>query len=229
MTEDVRDLLPLYALGILEPDEAAAVERAIAEERAAHGGPLAKGSVDNDPANPLLAVELAAYQRTTDALVVPVVPSPEVKRRLIASVGAGPFERFSSRLTSLFDVTVERARELLGLIERTASWEPQIPGVELVHFDGGPAAAAADCGFIRIAVGAMFPPHTHVREETAVILAGRVRDAASGTLYAAGDEYVMPPESSHALACEGDEPCLFAVRASGGIRVGGVAVGPKQS
>jgi hypothetical protein len=40
---------------------------------------------------------------------------------------------------------------------------------------------------------------------------------------------VMPPESTHALVCEGDEACLFAVRASGGIRVGGVAVGPKQS
>ena len=52
-------------------------------------------------------------------------------------------------MASLFDVTVDRARELLGLIERPASWENPVPGIRLVHFDGGPAYAAADCGFVR--------------------------------------------------------------------------------
>jgi len=232
MTEDVRDLLPLYALGILEPEEAAAVERAIAEERSAHEarGPLAKGSVARDQEqHPLLAVELAALQRTADALVVPVVPSPEVKERLLASVGGGRYERFATRIGDLFDVGLDRARELLALIERAVSWDRQIPGIELVHFEGGAAAAAADCGFIRIAPGAVFPLHTHVREESAIILAGRVRDVTHDRVYSAGDEYVMDAGSSHQLACESNEACMFAVRASGGIRVGGVAVAPKLS
>ncbi|HEU0033378.1 MAG TPA: zf-HC2 domain-containing protein, partial [Kofleriaceae bacterium] len=74
MTSDVRELLPLYALGILDPDEAQAVERAVA-------------------ADPGLAAELDAYQASTDALVAPVEPSPDVKLRLLASVGGGRFER----------------------------------------------------------------------------------------------------------------------------------------
>lgn len=210
MTEDVRDLLPLYALGILEPDEVAAVERAIAQR-----------AITSD--------ELAAYQRTAEALVVPVVPSPDVKARLLASAGGGRFERFATRVGGLFDVALDRVRELLGLIERTVSWERQIPGVDLVHFAGGPAAVGADCGFVRIAPGAEFPPHTHVLDEAAIILAGTVRDNASGALYRAGDEYLLPGDSTHSLACIGDTPCIFAVRAAGGIRVGGVVVAPKLS
>ena len=78
----------------------------------------------------------------------------------MASVGAGPLERFAARFAALFDVTVDRAREILGLIERAASWETPAPGVGLVHFDGGPACAAADCGFVRLAPGTAFPFHT---------------------------------------------------------------------
>jgi len=62
MTGDVRELLPLYALGILETDEAAVVERAVA----------------GDPA---LAVELASYQQTAGVIGVairPVAPPPQV-------------------------------------------------------------------------------------------------------------------------------------------------------
>ena len=35
------------------------------------------------------------------------------------------------------DVTVDKARELLGLVERAASWENPLPGIGLVHFAGG--------------------------------------------------------------------------------------------
>jgi hypothetical protein len=57
MTGDIRELLPLYALGILEADEAALVERAVAGDAT-------------------LAAELAAYQQTTDALGTAIVPGP---------------------------------------------------------------------------------------------------------------------------------------------------------
>lgn len=204
---DVRELLPLYALGVLDADEVRVVERAVAGD-------------------PVLARELAEYQRTAEAIVAPVAPPPAVKARLLASIGAGAYEKFSTRMAKLFDVSVDRARELLGLIERPVSWETQIPGIALVHFDGGPAAAAADCGFIRLDPGAVFPPHTHVGEETATILRGRVRDMANDRLLGPGDEYVQLPGTSHYLRCEGDEECIFAVRAINGIEIMGVPARP---
>lgn len=192
---DVRELLPLYALGELSDDEAAAVERAI-------------------EADANLAAELESYLD-----LVAVTPSPDVKTRLLASAGGGRFERFAGRMASLLDVTIDRARELLGLVERPSSWETPVPGVELIHFDGGPAYAAADCGFVRIAPGCKFPWHTHRGEEVSVILSGAMRDH-DGKLLRAGDELVHQPGTQHELTAEGDDPVIYVARAMNGIEVG---------
>lgn len=203
--DDIHELLPLYALGILSAEERAAVDAAIARD-------------------PALAAELASLSDATAALIAPVAPSPDVEARLMASVGASRFETYSSRMATLFDVSVDRAREFLGLAERTASWEPQpIPGIHLVHFDGGPAYAAADCGFVRLADGAMFPPHRHLGEEVSLILAGRLRvidgDGTERTLEV-GDELVKAEGTTHHLVAIGE--CIFAARAMNGIEIGGM-------
>jgi mannose-6-phosphate isomerase-like protein (cupin superfamily) len=192
---DVRELLPLYALGELSADEAAAVERAI-------------------EADANLAAELESYLD-----LVAVTPSPDIKTRLLASAGGGRFEKFAGRMASLLDVTIDRARELLGLVERPSSWETPVPGVELIHFDGGPAYAAADCGFVRIAPGCKFPWHTHRGEEVSVILSGAMRDH-DGKLLRAGDELVHQPGTQHELTAEGDDPVIYVARAMNGIEVG---------
>ena len=192
---DIRELIPLYALGALDETESAQVERAL----------------ENDPS---LAAELDAYLSLTPA----AVPGADVKARLMTSIGGGRFERFSARMASLFDVTIERARELLGLAERDASWERPMPGIGLVHFDGGPACATADCGFVRIAPGCTFPWHTHRGEEVSVILAGTLRDH-EGRLLRPGDELVQPQGSQHDISAHGDEEVIFVARAINGIDV----------
>lgn len=213
MTGNLRELLPLYALGILEPDEALIVERAVARDAG-------------------LAAELVAYQQTTGALgavIQPVAPAPAVKQRLLASVGGGRFEAFSARLARMYDVTLDRARELLGLIERPASWIPQVvPGLSFVEFEGGPAAAAADCGFVRLAPGAVFPPHSHLGEEMTTILSGQLQDMANGRVLRAGDDYVQSEGSSHYLVCTGSEDCIYASRAMNGVAIGGTRVRPAR-
>ncbi len=213
MTGHARDLLPLYALGALDGDDALVVERALAGDAR-------------------LAAELAAYREVAAALgavIQPVAPPADVKRRLFASIGFGRFEGFSSRFATLFDVTVDRARELLGQIERPASWVPQIPGISLVHFDGGPAAAAADCGFVMLAPGAIFPPHTHLGEEVVTILSGRLHDVTNDRVIGPGEDYVQPQGSSHTLACVGDSECVYASRAMNGITVGGQRARPTKN
>ncbi|MGE0401903.1 MAG: cupin domain-containing protein [Kofleriaceae bacterium] len=211
---DIRELLPLYALGVLEDNEATWVEAAIAN-------------------NPTLAIELAAYQDTASGLIDlnagPVTPDPEVKARLMASIGESRFEKFTARLAQLFDVTVDRARELLGLMERKASWEHAMPGLGLVHFDGGPAYAAADCGFVRLAPGTSFPHHTHMGEEVSLILAGAIQDKQTGVIYRAGDEVVRPLDSDHDVVSVGDEDAIYAARAMNGIAIAGAPARPSRS
>jgi putative transcriptional regulator len=200
MTE-IRELLPLYALGILESDEASAVERAIALD-------------------PKLEAELATYRDAALELVMPSAPSPDVKARLMASAGGGRFERFADRIAKLFDVTVERGRELLGLIERGASWEDRGSGIGLIHFAGGPAVATADCGFVRIAPGMIFPWHTHVGPELSIILVGTLQEN-TGKVYRPGDEVPQDPGSEHCIRADAEE-VIFATRAFEGITISGV-------
>jgi putative transcriptional regulator len=191
---DVRELLPLYALGELSPDEATAVERAI--------------EVDAN-----LAIELESYLD-----LVAVTPPADLRARLIASTGGGRFERFAERVAKLLDVTIDRSRELLGLTEQASSWENPVPGVSLIHFEGGPAYAAADCGFVRIAPGCKFPWHTHRGEEVSMILSGAMRDH-DGRVLRAGDELVHPSATQHELVNDGDEDVIYVARAINGIEV----------
>lgn len=191
-----RDLLPLYAVGAVTADEARQVERDIATD-------------------PALAAELDGF-----LAMMAVTPSPDVKARLLASVGGGRFERFVDRISSLFDVSIDRARELVALVERTASWEHPIPGVSLIHFKGGPAYANADCGFVRIAAGCKFPWHTHRGEEVNLILVGCARDA-EGKVFGPGDEIVEQQGSAHDLTA-GEEDVLYVARAMNGIEVSGL-------
>jgi quercetin dioxygenase-like cupin family protein len=205
----VEELLPLFALGLLEGDEADAVRDAVARDAG-------------------LAAQLVDYQSASEAMIAPIAPPSHVRDRLLASVGGGRFEPFAARLATMYDVSVDRARELLSLIERPASYEPQIPGVWLVHFEGGPAYTEADCGFIKVAKGGMFPPHRHLGEEAALIITGTIRDMKSGTLLRPGDNYVQAEGTDHYLVADGEEDCIFAARAMNGIEVAGVPVRPHR-
>lgn len=204
---DVRELLPLYVLGALDAAEVDQVLRAVA-------------------ADPQLADELTSLEDTAHALIVPATPSGDVHARLLSSIGAGPYERYAAAMARLYDVPVDRSRELLGLIDRKASWETALPGVHLVHFDGGPAYAAADCGFVKLEPGTAFPPHKHLGEEVSLILAGRVRDRTSGKSYGPGEEIVEGKDADHDVICDGDEDCIYAARAMNGISIAGAPARP---
>jgi len=202
-TFDLEELLPLHALGILEGDEAEAVEQAI-------------------KANPTLAAQLVALREGTHALlssfVMPINPPVDLEKRLMASVGAGPFERFAKRFAEIFDLAVDRTRELLGLCERESSWGEEAPGIFLIHFAAGPSVVNADCGIVRMKPGSTFPPHMHRGEEHSIVLAGTLRDL-DGKLYRPGDELVYAQSSSHLLTVEGDEDVIFVARALDGIEL----------
>lgn len=193
---DIRDLLPLYAFGALDDDEARLVERAIEADLA-------------------LAAELDTYI----GLMPAIAPDPDVKAQLLASSGGGRFDGYASRMSKLLDVTIDRARELLGLVERKASWENPVPGIHLIHFGGGPAYAAADCGFIRVEAGCTFPWHKHRGEEVSLLMTGTVHDH-EGKVWHAGDEIVQSEASEHSLTA-GDEGAMYVARAMNGIEIAG--------
>ncbi len=196
---DLRELLPLFALGLLDADEEDAVRRAIG-------------------ADPALLDELRAYQAVADELG-PIgadspPPSAAVRSRLLASIEPGPYQRFAARMAAIFDVAASRASDLLGWIDDPARWEAMVPGVRLIHFPAGPACTGADTGFVSVAPGTTFPWHQHDGEEHVLVLDGAADDA-SGRRLEVGDEVVMAAGSAHDFTALPGRPFVYAVRVFG--------------
>lgn len=199
---DVHELLPLHALGALDPDEAALVEAAIAGDAS-------------------LRAQLDGYREVAHALgaaLEPVRPAPEVRGRLFASLDEAckppRLDRFAARIGQLFDVSLEKARMFLGWVDEPRRWspEPGYPSVLLIHLPAGPAWAGADCGLVQMQPGARFPLHDHKGQEVTLVLQGTGIDS-SGTRLEPGVELVLEPGHPHEYSVDpGSEPYVFAVR-----------------
>ena len=189
------EMLPLYALGALDPDEAKLVEDAVAKD-------------------PELAAELAKYQAIVGRQAA---PSPSVRDRLFADVDAlskpNRWERFAARVAEIYDVTVDKARMFLSWIDEPARWEAAaVPGVQLIHLPPGPRWAAADCGIVRMPAGFHFPNHGHHGPELTLVLQGRSTDS-SGAVLAPGDEMELPAGAEHDYVIdEASGDYIFCVR-----------------
>ena len=132
-------------------------------------------------------------------LLPPVEPSATARSRLLAAVSAPPLRHapFFDRLSSFLDLPLERVEEILAKVFDRAHWEPApLPGVQLMHFSGGPAVAQADVGLVRIEPDYRFPRHRHKGEERLFVLEGGYLDE-SGKKYEPGDIHVMQAGTTH--------------------------------
>ena len=140
-------------------------------------------------------------------LLAPIAPSTRARTRLLSAVSGSPsrFAPFFGRLASFFDLGVERIEEIMARITDPTSWEPgPLPGLMLMHFEGGPRCAAADVGLVRLEPGFCLPPHRHLSTETAMILEGGYRED-TGRVYLPGDVHQND---------EGYRPRLSSIRRS---------------
>ncbi|HTJ42652.1 MAG TPA: hypothetical protein VL463_11190 [Kofleriaceae bacterium] len=198
MTVDVRELLPLYVLGLLEPAETEVVEKAIRRD-------------------PALAAELRSYDAAASGLLsglTPVAPPLSVRDRLLASITAGRFDRFAQRFGEIFDVAAERARTLFGMIDDPSTYDRVIPGAVLIHFEGGPAVAGADCGFIILPAGEKFPWHRHDGDERVLVIQGALIDY-DGTVIPPGQEDHKGAGTEHEFSAAPGDDLIFCARVWG--------------
>ena len=151
-----------------------------------------------------------------------LVPSPALRERVLASVNPeSRFEGFVERVAQLFDLPEERAREILRTADEIASptWVGiPIPGVHLMHLQGGAQRIGHDCGLVHVAAGASFPKHRHLGLEWNLVLSGAAEED-SGDLWLPGDLVLRDPETCHGYRVLPDESILMAVVLEGGIEV----------
>ena len=143
------------------------------------------------------------------------------RARLLRAVAQSD-ERFSplfAKLTHFFDLSAEALREIFTRAANEANWEQgPLPWVSLFHFQGGPAVAGLDTGFVRLKKGMPFPPHRHLGSERVLILDGGYFDHEQ-RWYGPGDFHDMTDGTQHSLQMNADRDVLLAVVLAGQIEV----------
>ncbi len=175
-----------------------------------------------DDGAPLEGVETLAL--ALDA----VAPPPALRSRLERSLAqTHRFDDLEEVVASLADVSLDRARTLLLQVDAPdATWEPgPAPGIDLMHFEGGPRVRDAVTGFVRHAPGATFPEHDHVGDESVLVLQGAFEDA-DGVVYRSGEVAARGPSSSHSYRAVGPLPLVTMAIVQGGVILDGVAIPP---
>jgi ChrR Cupin-like domain len=145
------------------------------------------------------------------------------RARLLGAVahGSSRFAPLFDKLSEFFDLSVEAIDGELARAERESEWQPgPLPWVSLFHFNGGPAVAGLDTGFVRFKKGMPFPRHRHTARERVLILEGSYRDHEQ-RLFGPGDFHDMEEGTEHSLQMSADEDVLLAVILSGEIEVVG--------
>lgn len=145
------------------------------------------------------------------------------RARLLATVSQSE-ERFSPlfhKLSRFFDLSAEALRAIFARAADESAWEAgPVPWVSLFHFQGGPAVAGLDTGFVRFKKGMPFPTHRHLGEERVLILEGGYFDHEQ-RWYGPGDIHDMSEGTQHALHMNPDRDVLIAVAMAGQIEIVG--------
>ena len=143
------------------------------------------------------------------------------RARLLAAVGQSE-ERFAplfAKLMRLFDLSAEALRAIFARAGKETEWEPgPLPWVSLFHFQGGPAVAGLDTGFVRLQKGMPFPLHRHSASERVLVLEGGYFDHEQ-RWYGPGDVHDMSDGTQHALQMNSERDVLLAVAMAGPIEV----------
>ncbi len=170
--------------------------------------------------------EAEAMEVLLDSLEPAPLPATLRARILEATRTESRFASFTAQVAKLVDVTVDTAKELLLGIDREESWGPAaVPAMLLYNFDGGPAVANAIAGFVRMPAGSSFPLHSHLGEETVLVLQGRYREN-DGRIVGPGETRVSTTETHHSFEVLEGAELIYLVVAQNGIEIGDRTFGP---
>jgi putative transcriptional regulator len=157
------------------------------------------------------------------ARAVPAAPAPSgLRSRIVASAArGGRFGVFADRIARLFDIDVDEARRLLVKAEDPKSFGPgPIPNTTWLFVKPGPKLPGALAAIGRLEPGARVPDHGHGSDETTLVLEGGFAEDGGVEVWR-GDELYKGPGTEHTFQVIGDQPCVAAVIAPGGVKFRG--------
>lgn len=147
----------------------------------------------------------------------PASPPPRLLSNVRAYLRGDSFDGFARRAAGLFDLSLGAARDLLANVRRGDGFEPMVPGMDAMVFEGGPATAGAACFAARFAAGSRHPHHRHPGDEYVFVLTGAYRDDATGRIVGVGDIGESSGGTEHGLDILPKSDCIALVLAERGL------------
>lgn len=206
------ELLQEYVFGTLNAEDRERVERALAESPS-----LRTELRELEAAASLFAREEAPLLR----------PPPSVRARVLDALdGEQRYAPFFDRLSELLDLSIDRVRALLASMSAPNAWgRGPCPGAGLIHFQAGPAAMAADAGFVRVPAGVTFPMHKHHGRERALVLQGSYVELETNLIVRTGELSTRETGSEHSFRALDGPDLIFAVVLEAPIEINGKKYG----
>jgi quercetin dioxygenase-like cupin family protein len=168
--------------------------------------------------------EVAGDAADLDALALAlgtgaIAPPASMRDRILAEARhEGRFARFAPEMGKILGIAIERAQALLDAAHDPKVWVPSpVPGIELYHLEVVPNAIN---GLVRLAPELEFPEHSHLGDETVMVLQGSYVDKVSGIVYRPGDVHRMPSGSTHAFKARRGPQLLYLALVHDGVTVG---------
>ncbi len=192
----------------------------MSEERRRRAALIALGQEPPDPELSLEVEEAKSAAQLLAHAASPITPGEDLRARLMASArGLDPYAGFVDRLARMFHRSTDGMAGIARRITDPATaWEELLPGIRLLHFEGGAPLATADCGIVRMDPGATFPVHRHLGHEVSMILSG-VAVLEDGRTLLPGDLNPLEAGSVHTFRAGPDEPLVFAAFVHEGFEV----------
>jgi hypothetical protein len=142
-------------------------------------------------------------------------------RLLSGAVLADRFARFAQGVAELLDVSVDKAKQILELVDKPETFSQELPNVSFCWVEGGPSVQDAVRGFVRVQAGTEFPQHEHFGPERVLILQGSYVDSVTGEVFRPGDIATMSAGSSHGFQVPAGGPDLLKLAVvTNGLRAG---------
>jgi len=146
--------------------------------------------------------------------------APPAVADLLRELPAERHMRFAPEVARLLDIDEARARQMMRDVDDASRWEPGfVPGMELIHVEGGEKVANAITGFARLPAGSHFPEHEHLGDELVLIIQGYCREGDETV--GPGSVIARPAGSAHSFdVLAGGTDLLYLAVVQEGLRVG---------
>jgi len=160
-----------------------------------------------------------------------VQPTAGLRDRILFDASrSNRFEPLVDRAARIVDVGAEKMSSLLAKIDDPSSWkESPLKGVAVFPLQGGPASADAIVRFIKIKPGSTFPEHSHLGDETVLVLQGSCLETSSGRTARRGDVVEMARGTQHSVVALPGPDFVYLAVARRGITMFGTTILPGDS